>query len=123
KSLGDRAQYTAPILVKQANKDVVIVWTGDSVAGLDARSGNVYWRYEWKPRNMPIGITTPVVEGDRVFCTSFYDGSLMLSLTEKDGQPAAEKLWQIAGRDERNTEALHSIISTPIFRGDYLYGC
>ena len=29
---------------------------------------------------MPIGIATPVVEGDRVFFTSFYDGSLLLRL-------------------------------------------
>jgi len=122
KALSDRAQYTAPILVQQAGKDVVIVWTGDSVAGIDAASGEVYWRYEWKPRNMPIGIGTPVVEGDRVFFTSFYDGSLMLRLTEKGGKPAFEKLWQIAGRDERNTEALHSIISTPVMRDGYIYG-
>lgn len=123
KALRDRAQYTAPMLARYAGKDVVIVWTGDSVAGIDARTGEVYWRYEWKPRNMPIGISTPVIEGDRVFFTSFYDGSLMLRLVEKNGKPGIEKLWQIAGRDERNTEALHSIISTPIFRGDYLFGC
>ena len=122
KTLKDRAQYTAPFLVKQAGKDVVIVWTGDSVAGLDAATGEVYWRYEWKPRNMPIGIATPVVDGDRVFFTGFYDGSLMLRLAEKEGKPSFEKLWQIAGRDERNTEALHSIISTPILRGGYIYG-
>jgi outer membrane protein assembly factor BamB len=62
KALDDRAQYTAPVLVKQAGKDVVIAWTGDSVAGIDAADGQVYWRYPWKPRNMPIGIATPVIE-------------------------------------------------------------
>jgi outer membrane protein assembly factor BamB len=122
KALNDRAQYTAPVLVKQAGKDVVLVWTGDSVAGVDAADGQVYWRYPWKPRNMPIGIATPVIEGDLVFFTSFYDGSLMLRLTEQGGQPAFEKVWQIAGRDERNTEALHSIISTPVMREGYIYG-
>ena len=122
KALKDRAQYTAPFLVEQADKDVVIVWTGDSVAGLDASTGDVYWRYEWTPRNMPIGIATPVVEGDRVFFTSFYDGSLMLRLTKTEGKPSFEKLWQIAGRDERNTAALHSIISTPVMRNGYIYG-
>jgi outer membrane protein assembly factor BamB len=119
-ALSDRAQYTAPILVRQAGKDVVIVWTGDSVAGLDPASGKVYWRVEWKPRNMPIGIATPVVEGNRVFFTSFYDGSLMLGL--RDDKPDVEKLWQIAGRDERNTLALHSIISTPLMKDGYIYG-
>jgi outer membrane protein assembly factor BamB len=120
RALTDRAQYSAPILVQQANQPVVICWTGDSVAGLAAKTGKVLWRYAWKPRNMPIGVATPVVEGDRVFFTSFYDGSLMLRLLQD--RPEIEKVWQIAGRDERNTEALHSIISTPVFENGYIYG-
>jgi outer membrane protein assembly factor BamB len=121
RALPDRAQYTAPIVVKQGDTDVVIVWTGDSASGLDAKTGKVHWNFPWKPRNMPIGIATPIVENNMVFFTSFYDGSLMLRLDPT--KPTAEKVWQIAGRDERNTEALHSIISTPLFRGGLIYGC
>lgn len=120
RALDDRGQYSAPILIEQGGRPVVICWTGDSVSGMDAETGKVHWRHEWKPRNMPIGIATPVVERDRVFFTSFYDGSLMLKLAAD--RPAAEKLWQIAGPDERNTEALHSIISTPVFENGYIYG-
>ena len=120
RALSDRAQYTAPIIVEQAGKPVVVCWTGDSIAGLAADTGAVLWRYPWKPVKMPIGIATPVVAGDRLFCTSFYDGALMLRLLPD--KPDFEKLWQIAGRDERNTEALHSIISTPVFERGYIYG-
>jgi len=120
RALGDPAQYTAPILVQQAGQSVVIVWTGGSVAGLAAPTGQVLWRYEWRPRKMPIGVATPVVEKARVFFTSFYDGSLLLRL--RQDKPDFEKLWQIAGRDERNTEALHSIIATPVFENGYIYG-
>ena len=70
---------------------------------------------------MPIGVATPVVEKDRVFFTSFYDGSLMLRLASD--RPDAEKVWQLMGRDEQNTLALHSIISTPVFENGYIYGC
>jgi len=120
RALSDRAQYTAPIIVEQAGQPVVLCWTGDSVAGLAARTGKVLWRYPWKPVKMPIGIATPIVENDRVFFTSFYDGALMLRLL-KD-QTDIEKLWQISGRDEKNTLALHSIISTPVFENGYIYG-
>ncbi len=120
RALSDRAQYTAPMLVHQAGQPVVLCWTGDSVAGLAAATGEVLWRYPWKPVKMPIGIATPVLEGDRVFFTSFYDGALMLRL--RQDKPDIEKLWQIAGRDEKNTAALHSIISTPIFENGYIYG-
>lgn len=120
RALNDRAQYSAPIIVQQAGEAVAICWTGDSVAGLAARTGKVLWRYEWKPRNMPIGVATPVVEKDQVFFTSFYDGSLMLRLLPDKTE--AEKVWQIIGRNEQNTLALHSIIATPVFENGFLYG-
>ncbi|MCA9120468.1 MAG: PQQ-binding-like beta-propeller repeat protein [Planctomycetaceae bacterium] len=120
RSLNDRAQYSAPILVQQAGHEVLVCWTGDGVAALDPASGKVHWRVPFTPRKMPIGIATPVVDGDRLFVTSFYDGSLMLRLGQDKLE--VETLWQRAGRDEKNTEALHSIISTPIFDGNYLYG-
>jgi outer membrane protein assembly factor BamB len=120
RALSDRAQYSAPIVVEQAGRQVVVCWTGDSVAGLAPEDGSVLWRYVWTPRNMPIGIATPVREGDRLFFTSFYDGSLMLRLLAD--RPEVEKVWQIAGRDEKNTLALHSIISTPVLDRGFIYG-
>jgi outer membrane protein assembly factor BamB len=120
RALKDRAQYTAPVLVEQGKQQVVMCWTGDSVAGLEALTGKVLWRYPWKPRNMPIGVASPVVENDRVFFTSFYEGSLLLRLLQD--KPDIENIWQIAGRDEKNTDALHSIIATPVFENGYIYG-
>ncbi|MCA9145209.1 MAG: PQQ-like beta-propeller repeat protein [Planctomycetales bacterium] len=120
RTLNDRAQYSAPIIVQQAGRDVLVCWTGDSVAGVDPTSGTVHWRVPFTPRKMPIGIATPVVDGDRLFVTSFYDGSLMLRLHQDEVE--VEKLWQRAGGDEKNTDALHSIISTPVFDGEYIYG-
>ena len=120
RALGDPAQYSAPILLRQGGQPVVLCWTGGGVRGLNPGTGKVLWSYDWKPRNMPIGVATPVVEGDRVFFTSFYDGSLMLRLA--GDKPDFEKLWQIAGRNEQNTLALHSIISTPVFENGYIYG-
>jgi outer membrane protein assembly factor BamB len=120
RSLDDRAQYSAPILVNQAGRPVVVVWTGDSVAGLDPSSGRVYWRYPFRPQRMPIGVATPVVDRDRVFVSSFYDGSLLLRLNQQ--RPAVEKIWRRCGRSERDTDSLHCMISTPWLVGDYIYG-
>jgi outer membrane protein assembly factor BamB len=122
KALDDRGQYSAPILVEQGGRPVVICWTGDSVSGLAAATGEVLWRHPWKPKNMPIGVASPVVHGDRVFFTSFYDGSLMLRLASD--KPAAQKLWHRVGANENppNTDALQSIIATPVFDGTHIYG-
>ncbi len=120
RALDDQAQYSAPILIRQAGRDVVVVWTGDSVAGMDARSGEVYWRHVMKPTRMPIGCATPIVHGDMLFVTSFYDGSLMLKLDQD--QPAVSEVWRAIGPSEQDTRALHSIISTPIWLDEHIYG-
>jgi len=120
RALDDRAQYTAPIVVRQAGQDVVVVWTGDSVAGLDPSNGKVHWRHIMTPINMPIGIATPIAQDGHVFVTSFYDGALMLKLLED--RLEVDEVWRARGRSEKDTDALHSIISTPIWLGDYIYG-
>jgi len=120
RSLSDRAQYSAPIIVQQAGVPVLVCWTGDSVAGLDPASGKVYWRHPFAPTKIPIGIATPIVDGDQLFVTSFYDGSLMLRL--RQDRPAVEKIWQRRGLDEKRTDALHSIMSTPLFHDGYIFG-
>lgn len=120
RSLNDQASYSSPIMIEQAGRPTVLVWTGDSVAALDPHDGDVRWRYPWAPKNMPIGVATPVVQGDRAFFTSFYDGSLMLRIDPREFR--YEVLWQRMGRSENDTDALHSTISTPVFEGNYIYG-
>jgi outer membrane protein assembly factor BamB len=120
KALDDRAQYAAPILIEQAGKPVLVAWTGDAVVGLNPADGSVYWREVMKPSRMPIGIATPTVEKNRLFVSSFYDGSLMLRLQQTE--PAVERIWRAVGIDEQHTKSLHCMIGTPILEGDYVYG-
>jgi outer membrane protein assembly factor BamB len=119
-ALNDRANYSAPIVIDQAGKRVLICRTGDRVVGLDPQTGKLYWDHAFPSARMPLGVATPVVEGDRLFVTGFYDGSLMLRLLPD--RPAVEKIWERRGQNERNTDALHSIIATPLLLGDHIYG-
>lgn len=120
RSMNDRASYSSPILIRQANQDVLAVWTGDHLAGLDPNSGKVHWKSEMAPSRMVIGIATPIVEEQRIFVTSFYDGSKMMRYDPQ--QLTAEELWREVGENEQQTKALHSIISTPIMKNGYIYG-
>ena len=124
KALDDPAQYSAPIIIQQGNQPVLVIWTGAGVVGLNPETGAEYWREEMKPGHMPIGIATPVTDGNRLFVSSFYDGSLMLRLTTdaQTGRPTAEQIWRKVGRDEQHTQSLHCMIGTPILEGDYVYG-
>jgi outer membrane protein assembly factor BamB len=120
KALDERAGYSAPVITRQTGRDVLIAWTGDSVSGLSPETGELFWRVAFTPTRMPIGIATPVIDGSRVLVTSFYDGSMMIELSQE--RLEARKLWHKLGPDEQNTEALHSIISTPILRGNDIFG-
>jgi len=120
RALADKASYSAPIIIQQAGRRVLVSWTGNNVAGLDPATGEVFWKYPFEPNKMVINVPTPVVDGGRLFVTGFYDGSLMLRLL--DTRLSVEKLWRRQGRSERDTDALHAMISTPLLEGDYVYG-
>ncbi len=119
RALSDDPGYSAPILVERRGNPVLIFWSADAVNGLDPATGRVWWRIPFRTR-MDLAVATPVVHGDRVFVSAFYDGSLMIGLSD-DGR-SARVLWRRKGRSERNSDALHCLISTPRFDGDYIYG-
>lgn len=120
KALNDRAGYSTPIFIKQAGDDVLVCWTGDSISGLNPETGKVLWGFPFPPSKMPIGIATPVVSNDRLFVTSFYDGSVMLHVPAD--RIGFDLMWKRVGKSEQDTDALQAIISNPIFVGDYIYG-
>jgi outer membrane protein assembly factor BamB len=120
RALADQASYSAPIMIEQAGRRVLVCWTGDSVVGMDAKTGKVHWQFPFKPAKMVINVATPVFEKNRLFFTSFYDGSLMLAVSPDKLE--VESLWRRMGRDEQHTDGLHSIISTPYLESDSVYG-
>lgn len=120
RNVNDDTSYASPMVITQAGKRVLICWTGQNVIGIDPKTGTVFWSQPFPPHLWIIGIATPVVHNDRLFLTSCNDGSLMLQLDP--AQPAATKLWQRKGDNERKTDALHSLISTPYLEGNYIYG-
>jgi len=120
RALDDQASYSAPILIRQAGRSVLVCWTGENVVGLDPATGKVHWVYPFPPQKMVINVPTPVVEGERMFLSAFYDGALMLRLDPDELK--VEKLWRRRGQSEIVTDALHAMIATPYFQGDYVYG-
>jgi outer membrane protein assembly factor BamB len=120
RALDDKASYSAPIVIEQAGRRVVVVWTGDNVTGLNPMTGETYWTYPFEQAQMVINIANPVPHGDHLFMTSFFDGSLLLKLDPT--KLTVEPVWRRRGESEKDTDALHSIISTPVLDGQSIYG-
>lgn len=122
RALDGRASYSAPRLIKQDDRAVALAWTGQWFAGLDPATGNVLWKQPYKPNRMVINVPDPVLDaaGGRVFLSAFYDGSHLFRLGSVSSAP--ELLWRRQGVSERNTDALHCMISTPVIIGEHVYG-
>ena len=80
--------------------------------GVAPEDGGLLWEYGLPAKNMPLGVASPVLSGDTLFVTGFYDGCALLKLSQEE--PGVEELWRKRGPSERRTRGLHSIISTPI---------
>jgi hypothetical protein len=118
-STNDEISYSAPILIKQAGKPVIVVWTAENLNGLDPVSGKLYWKIPFKI-GLGMAIATPVLYNDYLFVSSFYSGSLLARLARNS--LTAEKIWMRAGENERKTDALHCVINNPLIKDDHIYG-
>ena len=136
RSLDEKACYASPILIEQQQQPVLVCWTGESLSGLNPKTGERHWSHAMPASRMPIGIATPVIDQQRLFVSSFYDGSLMVTAPADSLQ--SEKIWRAVGPDEQHTSVasvqtaagvlddgpfgIHIMIGTPIVDGDYIYG-
>ena len=120
RALNDSASYSAPIVIEQAGKRVLVCWTGERVVGLDPLTGELYWQHPFPPARISQNIATPVIENNYLFVSSFFGGSLLLKVNPD--KLAVEKVWQRQGPNVNNTDSLHCCISTPLLQGDYIYG-
>jgi len=119
RSMDEEISYSAPILVRQAGKPVVVVWTAENLNGLDPETGKVYWKIPFR-LGMGMGIATPVYYKGYLFVSSFYSGSLLAKLGQETA--TAEKIWLRTGESEQKTDALHCVINTPIIKDGFIYG-
>jgi outer membrane protein assembly factor BamB len=109
--------YAQPILFDIAGVRQLIMWHPLAVVSLDPATGKVNWQQPFKVHNN-VNLATPVMHDSRLLVSSFYNGSMLLDLSHK--QPV--KLWQGKSDSEIDSDGLHSLISTPVFDGDYIYG-
>ncbi len=111
--------YAPPVIYEAGGKRQLIVWDPEAVNSLDPESGALYWSQPCKA-NAGMSIATPRKLGDLLFVTSFYNGSLMLRLDAT--KPGASKIWESQKVSEKNTDGLHTVMSTPFLEAGFIYG-
>ena len=119
-ALEDHASYSAPTIIEQAGRRVLVCWTAARVAGLDPATGELLWDHPFIPHRLIDQIITPVVHEDYLFVSSFSAGSLMLRLLPD--RLAVEPVWRRMGANERQTDSLHVLMGNPAFFDGGLFG-
>ncbi len=111
--------YDPPMIVEAGGTRQLIVWHPTAVASLNPETGDVYWE---QPFKIQAGLTvaTPVLSEHGLLVSAFYNGSRMYRLLPD--RPAAELLWKGNSDSEIDTDGLHSLVTTPVVDGDYIYG-
>jgi outer membrane protein assembly factor BamB len=109
--------YAPPMIYEFAGKRQLIVWHPESVNALDPETGKVFWTYPTKAIQSGMTIPTPLKSGDRLFLTSFYNGSLMLRVASD----TPELVWESKKVSEKDTDGLHSVMATPLMQDGYIY--
>jgi outer membrane protein assembly factor BamB len=116
--------YSPPILVEAGGKRQLVVWLSDSINGLNPATGEVYWSLDYPggrpPQRPAVTIATVRHDRDRLFLTSFYHGPMMIKLAAD--KPAASVLWKGKSNNPSKPDGLHTTMSAPVFKGDFLYG-
>lgn len=122
RALDGKASYSAPQLIRKNGRDALLAWTASWLALLEPSTGKTIWKQPYKAKNMILNVADPVLteDGRRLFLTAFYDGSFLFDLESDSTGP--QLVWQRTGRSETRTDALHSIIMTPLVRGGHVYG-
>ena len=113
--------YGQPVIYKAGGVRQLIVWHAEALVSLDPETGGVFWEQEWEVGS-GMSVATPVKGGDYLLVSQFYNGSMMMRLNRD--RPIASVLWQGSSRSEQpdRTDGLHSLITTPLIIGDYIYG-
>ncbi len=111
--------YGQPILIQAGGARQVIIWQPQAITSLQPETGKVFWEQPFFVRS-GLTVATPVVSGDRLFVSAFYNGPLMLELDS--ARPEARVVWRGKSNSEINTDGVHALICTPTLDGDYLYG-
>ena len=117
--MNTEAGYSQPIIITAGATRQLIIWHAAGIASLDPVTGTVYWEQPFKIFH-GASVATPVQSREKLLVTQYWNGAMMLELDPKT--PKTTLVWQGKEVSEVLNDTLHSIISTPVLDGDYIYG-
>lgn len=111
--------YAPPVIYDIEGQRTLVIWHPRAVVGLDPSNGKKLWEVPFEAR---AALTAPMPRqcGNKIFVTSFYNGSMLIEVNGSDAKP----VWKSKARGERpnQTVDLSSIMPTPFVIDEHVYG-
>ncbi|HMP78471.1 MAG TPA: PQQ-binding-like beta-propeller repeat protein [Pirellulaceae bacterium] len=86
--------YCPPILIKRGPVEQLVVWTPESINGLNPQTGEVSWSFPLVPQ-YGMSIAPPRLEGDYLYACGIGSASILIRF-HRDA-PTAEMVWSGKG--------------------------
>jgi outer membrane protein assembly factor BamB len=114
----------APVVLHQAgDARRLIVWHDVAVKALDPDTAQVLWSADF-PQGVPqrpvVPIMTPLIAGNLLMVSNFYDGGMMLDVNWAEN--TAQVKWAADKQDRKHEQGMNVLMATPFIEGDYIYG-
>jgi outer membrane protein assembly factor BamB len=115
--------YSPPVIYTIHGQRQLVIWHPDAVSGLDPETGKLFWSQHYpvggEPKRPEVTIAMPRLEGDRLFLTCFYQGSLLLQI----GPEGPKIIWnRRSSSGEVMDDGLHTVLGTPVLKDGCIYG-
>ena len=119
KGVGEIATYNSPIIINHNGQKLVIAMTSGSIMGIDANTGEMYWRVKQTQQNL-IHANTPLYYNGKLVVSSVdrKDSSGLVQLQLADDGKSVETVWR--NKKFRNLMGGLVRIDTCIYGSAYL---
>lgn len=115
KGNGEPAAYCSPVIFTHNKTRLIVTMTASSIIGIDAKTGECYWRVEQNQRHK-IHANTPVYKDGIVYCASTIGepNSGMVALKLSDDGKKVEILWR--------NEKVSNLMGGILLKDNHFYG-
>jgi len=89
----DDASYSSIVVGMLGGRKQYVQFLSQGLAGVEARTGTLLWRYERNAKGSPAVIMTPLVSDGLVYSGAYRANCALLRLNEKNGGSVAEEIY------------------------------
>jgi outer membrane protein assembly factor BamB len=99
--------FSSPVVGKLCGQEQLVVQSREELAGIDLETGNVLWKQP-VPHFRGMNILTPSIIGDRIFTSSYQNGSYLYEITKSGDSYQVKELWKGPSNGYMSSPIIHN---------------